>query len=103
MTSKMKRFVGEGLVNGRPGRFPCIAIQGHVFTVDGGLIRTVRMADEWHDDLQDVHAVITVLRSDPRKNGDILTFRQRPPDVYARHPFVHVREFLGGPPRDNYR
>ena len=39
-----------------------------------------------------------MLRSDPRKNGDILTFRQRPPDVYARHPFVHVRELLGFSP-----
>lgn len=54
----------------------------------------MRLADEWHDDVQDPHAVIAVLRSHARNGGDILTFRQRPPDMQARHSFVQERESL---------
>lgn len=94
MNAELSHLVGEGLVNGKPSRFPCLALRGQVFRAEGTLLRTVRLEDEWHDDVDDPQAVVSVLRREASTTADIFTFRQRPPDLQRAYDFPCTPEAL---------
>jgi hypothetical protein len=54
-------------------------IDNKVFVVDGAMIKTVRLKEEWFDDVEDPERTIEILKTTKPKS-DILTFWQRPPD-----------------------
>ncbi len=80
-------FTKETLINGRPSRINCIRINGQTFTISPGPVTTVRLEDEWYEDLQDPYAVLTAFEQGVGSKPDLLTFWQRMPEIEPQYPF----------------
>lgn len=80
-------FAKETLINGSPGRINCIRIAGQTFTISPGPVITVRLENEWYEDLKDPYAVMAALEKCVGCKPDLLTFWQRMPDVEPKYPF----------------
>jgi hypothetical protein len=87
-------FVKETLIEGKPARIECVQIAGQVFSLSKGPLRIMKLEDEWHEDVNDPHAVIEFLRENPDVRPDILSFWQRLPDVEPKYSFHHEFEHL---------
>ncbi len=80
-------FTKETLIDGSPGRINCVRIAGQTFTISPGPVITVRLEDEWYEDLEDPYAVMAALEKGVGFKPDLLTFWQRMPDVEPKYPF----------------
>lgn len=80
-------FTKQTLVKGRPASIRCADIGGQTFVVQGGLISTVSLEDEWFGDVADPQAVIQALRTSLDTTPDIFSFWQRLPDAQPRYGF----------------
>ncbi len=87
-------FKKDVLKNGKPATLEFIELAGQTFSIDRGLITTVRLEDEWYEDLLDPDAVIEALKVTPKVNADIFSFWQRVPDVEPRYTFHRESEEL---------
>jgi Acetyltransferase (GNAT) family len=79
------------LRKGQPAQIECLDIAGQTFTITRGLVTTVRLEDEWFQEVADPPRVIETLRSDRTLSADIFTFCQRLPHLEPR--FEHRREW----------
>jgi len=77
-------YIKQTLVKGQPAGLRCVDIRGKTFTVQGRLLSTVSLEDEWFEDIDDPDGAIAALRTALRRPPDLFTFWQRMPDVHAR-------------------
>jgi hypothetical protein len=82
----MNTFIRETLVNGEPARVECLEIDGQTYALSRGAVRTVRLEDEWYEDVIDPIPVIAALKRSPI-GADVLTFWQRLPDTEPHFDF----------------
>jgi hypothetical protein len=94
-------FWKDTLINGEPAQVRCLEIGGQTFSIDSGLVKTIRLEDEWFQEVADPRAVIDFLKSHVEL-GDILTFCQRLPNVEPRFPFPHELESIAAIEIDTY-
>ena len=72
-------FAKDTLVNGRAARVQCLDVSGQTFTIDRGLVTTVRLDDEWFTEVRDPIAAIDALQR--RRGLDLFKFCHRLPNV----------------------
>src|SRR4030095_15824430 len=68
-------------------------IQDKKVAINGRLLRTVRLDDEWYEDIGNPKTFIDALRTGGVK-ADIFTFWQRFPDATPRYDYTHDFEDL---------
>jgi hypothetical protein len=90
-------FTKETLVKGRPVQLECLEIEGQTYTLSRGFAQTLRLEDEWYEDLQDPASIIASVKAS-RVKADILTFWQRLPDIEPRFPFYREWETIAALP-----
>jgi hypothetical protein len=98
----LKLFKRGTLVKGQPAQMECVEINGQTFSVSGGALNVVRVAEEWYEDLADPERVIEALRRDPSIKPDIFTFWQRLPDIEPRYKYHKEWESLATLPVQSY-
>lgn len=74
----MKTFIRTTLINGAPARVQCVEIDGQTFSLSRGVATTIRLDDEWFDDVRDPESVLATLKRSAIK-ADVFTFWQRLP------------------------
>jgi hypothetical protein len=62
-----------------------LTLQGKGICVEGSWLRTARLADEWHEDVDAPASLLTELKA--RVKADLFTFWQRLPDTEPKHPY----------------
>ena len=92
----------DTIVNGKPGKIPCLEIAGQTYAITRDPVNVVALEDEWYDDLRDPLAVIDVLSKNSGFKPDIFTFWQRVPDIEPRYPFHMEWEELAVLPITSY-
>jgi hypothetical protein len=80
-------FLKDTLLLGKPAQIKCVEIGGQIYCISGGPLRTMRLEDEWHEDVKDPAAVIDFLKGNRDVRPDMFTFWQRLPDVQPRYSF----------------
>lgn len=85
-------FFKNALIEGVPTKVRCVEIGGQVFGIDGGILRTAGLDDDWYDDVRDPPGVIDALKSRGDLGVDLFTFWQRPPDTQPRYDYYHELE-----------
>ncbi len=78
-------FMKPTLIKGQPAEIRCVELGGQVFSISGGPVRVLGLEDDWFEDLDDPHAVLERVRSEPSVKADLFTFWQRPPDYAPRY------------------
>ena len=96
------RFVKETLIEGKPAQIDCIEIAGQVYSITRGPLRILKLEDEWHEDVNDPHAVVEFLRDNHDVRPDIFSFWQRLPDVAPKYSFHQEWEHLAALPANSY-
>jgi hypothetical protein len=71
----MKTFTRDTLVNGEPAQIKCVDIAGQTYSISGSFLKTVRLEDEWFEDVRDPPAAVSALKKSV--NADVFTFWQR--------------------------
>jgi hypothetical protein len=74
-------YFASTLVKGKPTQIPCVDIDGNRLTLERGLIRTIRLEDEWFYDIRDPEELIKRLTANKETIADIFTFWQRYPET----------------------
>jgi hypothetical protein len=94
-------FTKETLINGASTRIECLELGGQTYCLSRGLATTVRLEDEWYEDVRDPESVIAALRE---FNGtpDIFTFWQRLPDTEPRYSFPVEWESIAALPVSSF-
>ena len=87
-------YVKDTLINGSPANIRCIDIAGQTYSLTRGLVRTVRLEDEWFQEVNDPLAVVAELRNARLGGADLFTFCQRLPNVEPRFAFRHEAESI---------
>ena len=85
--SPWPRFSKLTMVDGSPRRVECLTLAGQTFVVDGGIVSTMRLEEEWYEDLRDPVEAVRLLSASNAPPADLFTFWQRVPDVEPRFPF----------------
>ena len=68
-----------------------VGVEEHTITVEGRLLRTARLADEWYVDVDDPERQVrSLMKANTR--ADLFTFLQRPPDSEPKYPYAMVAE-----------
>lgn len=86
--SLLKTFEYDTLVKGQPAKISCVEIQGQTYEISSGSIRTVRLQEEWYEDVSDPQSVIAALTGNRNIKADIFTFWQRLPDLEPKHKYL---------------
>jgi hypothetical protein len=91
----------QQLVNGRLATVECLELAGRTLRVERGAFTTVRLEDEWFEDVEDPASLLAALEEAPVK-ADLFTFWQRLPHTAPRHPYPMERERLAALPVTSY-
>lgn len=91
----------QTLRNGRPATIECMEIAGRMVVVERGLLTTVRLEDEWFEDVEDPALLLRALHRAPVQ-ADLFTFWQRLPHTEPRHAYPMERECLAALPVTSY-
>src|SRR5206468_11510937 len=91
----MNTFTRETVINGDPVVVKCLELHGQTFTLEGGLATTIRLEDEWFDDVNDPRSVIAALKDSPVP-VDIFTFWQRLPATTPQFEFYQEWDRIAG-------
>ena len=87
-------FLKDTLIGGHPAQVQCITIAGQVFSIHSGVVKIVRLEDEWFQEVSEPLAVIEFLRSQRAVGADIFSFCQRLPNVEPRFALPHEWESI---------
>ena len=81
----------DKVVDGRTVGVECVKINGQTYLVTTGLVRIMRLEDEWYEDVNDPPAAVSASRSSSVR-PDIFSFWQRLPDVEPKHSYYKELE-----------
>jgi hypothetical protein len=79
-----------------------VDIGAQVFSISTGLLTTMRLDDEWYEDLEHPDAVIEAVRTTPGIKPDLFTFWQRLPDAAPKFPYHKEWESIAALPVTSY-
>ncbi len=97
----MEEYKAEIIVKGVAKLVNCVRINGKEFIVSGGLVRTIKLRNEWFEDIGDPVSVVKELRSS-EKPVDILSFWQRVPETQPKYCYYHEIENVAAIPVTTY-
>ena|SRR5688572_2824387 len=80
------------LVKGRPTDIRCFDLGGLTLRIDGSMLCSVSLEDEWFDELADPMWLIQQLQRDSDVRADVLTFWNPLPDPEPRHMLPFEKE-----------
>jgi hypothetical protein len=80
-------FLKDTVVNGRPAKIRCVAVDGRTYSITRGPYTLVALEDEWYDDVPDPENVIETLKNTADVNADLFTFRQKLPDTQPKYSY----------------
>jgi hypothetical protein len=86
-------YAKETVVDGKTVSLECVKINGQTYLVTGGLVRIMRLEDDWYEDVNDPSSVIAALRSSDVR-PDIFSFWQRLPDVEPQYRYYREWESI---------
>lgn len=95
-------YTKQSWVDGRPATLRCARLLGRTFIVSGSTCTTLRLEDEWFEDLDDPQAVIEAAACELHPRPDLFTYWQRVPDTQPRHGFHTEWEELAVLPIESY-
>jgi hypothetical protein len=95
-------FTKDAMVSGELTIVRCVRIEGQVFVINGRLVRTIGLEDEWFEDLRDPTIIIESLRNSGCPRFDLLTFWQRIPETEPRFPYPFEWEDVAVLPVNTY-
>jgi hypothetical protein len=90
------------LIKGQPAQVRCVAIGGQTFSIDSGLITTVKLEDDWFQEVEDPAAVIDFFKSHSGIGADIFAFSQRLPNTEPKFPYPYEWESIAAIEIDSY-
>src|SRR4029453_2210088 len=93
----IREFTKEDLVKGQPTHVDCFEIEGQTYSLTKGVATTLRLEEEWYEDVKDPHAVLAALK-DARVQVDLFTFWQRLPETEPRFLFYFEWESVAALP-----
>jgi hypothetical protein len=104
MTSKPATavFAKETLIDGQPAQITCVDIHGQTFEIRRGVLTTIKLEDEWFEEVRDPQAAVDTLQNDDRFGADVFTFCQRLPHVVPRFPHAYELESIAAIEIDSY-
>lgn len=82
-------FERSTLLKGREATIRCVRLGEQIFTIDPGVVKVIRLEDEWFEDLNDPEHVLEQIRTAHGVGADLFSFWQRMPDVTPRFQY-HV-------------
>jgi len=91
----------EILINGKSLRINSIEYEGVKLIIEGKLIKTARLLEEWYDDVEEPESIIKVFNDLPEK-PDIFTFWQRLPATEPKYQYYTEWESVAAIPIKNY-
>jgi hypothetical protein len=94
-------FRKDTLIDGRPAQISCVEVDGQTYSLHHGVATTVRLEDEWFDDVGDPTSVIDALRRSSVR-ADIFTFWQRLPHTEPKFDFPMEWESVAALPVQTY-
>src|SRR5262245_26132526 len=95
-------FTKDAMVSGELTTVRCVRIDGQVFVINGHLIRTIGLEDEWFEDLRDPTIIVESLRNTGCPHVDLMTFWQRIPDTEPRFTYPFEWEDIAVLPVNTY-
>ena len=95
-------FSKDTLIKGQPAQVSCVEIDGQTFSVDSGFIKTIRLEDEWFEEVKDPAAVVSLLTGCHQVSADLFTFCQRLPHIAPRYQFACDFESIAAIEIDSY-
>ncbi len=95
-------FTKASLVDGKPTSIKCIDICGQTFEISGGPLSTVRLEDEWYEDVSDPTAVIRALKNSAGIKADLFCFWQRLPNLEPLYDYHRESEAIAVLPVSTY-
>jgi hypothetical protein len=101
-TQELKVFHRDTMARGQPAKIDCVEICGQNYAVSREFVTTLRLEDDWFEDVADPAAVIDALTKSSGFKADIFTFWQRLPDTEPKHSFHVEWEELAALPIRNY-
>jgi hypothetical protein len=84
-----KQHRKETLIKGRSSLVECVDFCGQTFAIERGLLSSIRLEDEWYEDLHNPEAVIAAVKQWGGGSIDLLSFWQRLPDLEPKHLHYH--------------
>jgi hypothetical protein len=76
-------------------------INNQDYAIQGNFVKTIRLADEWIEDIPEPESLIMHLR-EAKIHADILTFWQRLPEIIPKYPYFTELESIAAIPVDSY-
>jgi hypothetical protein len=95
-------YTKQSWVDGRPATLHCARLLGRTFVISGSALTTLRLEDEWFEDLDDPQAIVEAATRELHPRPDLFTFWQRVPDTRPRHAFHTEWEELAVLPIESY-
>jgi len=95
-------FSKDTLVNGKPATIRCLEIAGQTFSINSGLVTTVKLEDDWFQEVADPPAVIKFLQDHHEIRADVFSFCQRLPNIEPRFSFTCEWESIAAIEIDTY-
>ncbi|MFO1128780.1 MAG: GNAT family N-acetyltransferase [Rhodospirillales bacterium] len=96
-------FAKDTLVCGKPASIQCYELFGQHYTKSGTFFTTLRLEDEWYEDVADPERLIGALKRDGQIDADLFTFWQRIPDARPVHDYYHELEEIAVLPVTTYK
>jgi len=95
-------FFKDTLIKGQAARVPCVEIDGQTFSLDSGLVKVIRLENDWLEEVTDPAAVIEFLKRRHEIGADLFSFSQRLPNVEPRYRFTCEFESIAAIHIDSY-
>jgi hypothetical protein len=92
----------EILINGKALRINSLEHEGVKLIIEGNLIKTAKLLEEWYDDVLEPESIIRVLKDLPEK-PDIFTFWQRLPATEPKYQYYVEWESVAAIPIKSYK
>ena len=100
-TCSMQTFKEEISVRGKPVLVDAVKVDGHVLILDGAVIKTARLRDEWYEDIEDPERILSALRAS-NLGVDLFTMMQRLPDTSPRFGYYRELDSIAAVPISTY-
>jgi hypothetical protein len=97
----MQTYREEISVKGKPTWVDAVKIDSHVILLEGKVLRTARLRDEWYEDVEDPERIISALRT-MNAGVDLVTMMQRLPETTPRFGYYMEYDPIAAVPISNY-
>jgi hypothetical protein len=97
----MQAYQEEISVKGKPAWVDAVNVDNHVIILNGTVIKTARLRDEWYEDIDDPEQILSALRAS-NLGVDLFTMMQRLPDTSPRFGYYREIDSIAAVPISSY-